>query len=65
MTSGRVWVPAVEGGPKAVAVRVGLTDGTYTELVSGDLEEGSHVIIGTLDAGKSKSALKGGPRFAF
>jgi HlyD family secretion protein len=65
VTSGRVWVPAAEGGPKAIAVRIGLTDGTYTEVVSGDLQEDSQVIVGTVDASKSKSALKGGPRFAF
>ena len=66
VTSGRVWVPAAEGAPKPVAVRLGLTDGTYTELVSGELPEGSQVIVGTADTGKGKSSpLKGGPRFAF
>jgi HlyD family secretion protein len=66
VTSGRVWVPAAQGGtPQAVPVRLGLTDGTYTEVVSGDLQEGSQVIVGGADAGKAKSALKGGPRFAF
>src|SRR5687768_3954043 len=65
VTSGRVWVPGVDGKPKGVSVRTGLTDGTHSELVSGDLPEGSQVIIGILDAGKGKSQPKGGPRFAF
>lgn len=65
VTSGRVWVPGEEGKPKGVSVRTGLTDGTYSELVSGELPEGSQVIVGTQDAGKAKGATKGGPRFSF
>jgi HlyD family secretion protein len=65
ITSGRVWVPGPDGKPNAVSVRTALTDGTYTELVSGDLQDGTQVIIGTLDAGKGKAQPKGGPRFAF
>ena len=65
VTSGRVWVADAAGKPQAVALRLGLTDGTYTELVSGELQDGSEVIVGTLDGGKAKSPLKGGPRFAF
>jgi hypothetical protein len=43
-----------------------LTDGTFTELVSGELQEGSQVIVGTLDSGKGRPAqTKGGPRFGF
>jgi HlyD family secretion protein len=58
-------VPGPDGKPNAVSVRTALTDGTYTELVSGDLQDGTQVIIGTLDAGKGKAQPKGGPRFAF
>jgi HlyD family secretion protein len=65
VTSGRVWVPGENGKPKALSVRTGLTDGTFSELVSGELPEGSQVIVGTLDAGKGKSQPKGGPRFGF
>ncbi len=43
--SGRVWV-LEEGAPKAIDVRLGLTDGTMTEIVSGDVREGSEVIVG-------------------
>ncbi|MGZ5147831.1 MAG: hypothetical protein ACXWCP_30215, partial [Burkholderiales bacterium] len=70
MTSGRVWVPDTETeNPKAVTVRIGLTDGTYTELVSGGLHEGADVIVGVApDAAKSRPSQqpqKGGPRFGF
>ena len=63
VTSGRVWVPGPDGKPKGVSVRTGLTDGTHSELVSGDLQEGAEVIVGSQDAGKAKSQSKG-PRFA-
>jgi len=65
VTSGRVWVPGEDSKPKGVSVRTGLTDGTYSELVSGDLQDGAQVIVGAQDAGKAKSQPKGGPRFAF
>ena len=35
-----------EGRPVAVPVAVGLDDGTYTELVKGDLKPGDRVIVG-------------------
>lgn len=43
--SARVWVLRQEK-PVAVPVRVGLDDGTYTELVSGDVQAADRVIIG-------------------
>ena len=67
-SAGRVWVPGGEGQPKAVPVRLGLTDGTSTELVSGDLQEGGEVIIGVAVDGKKDRGQKskaGGPRFGF
>jgi HlyD family secretion protein len=66
-TSGRVWIPDAETeNPKAVSVRIGLTDGTHTELVSGSLQEGADVIVGVApDAAKSRPSQKGGPRFGF
>ena len=47
-TAGRVWIIGPDGKPKAVAVRLGITDGTSTEVVSGDLHEGQEVITGAL-----------------
>jgi HlyD family secretion protein len=64
VTAGRVWVLDEQGKPKAVNVRVGLTDGTASEIVSGEIAEGTQVIIGTLDAGaKGRQQPAGGPRF--
>ena len=42
-----VWV-LENGRPRRVAIKTGLTDGNYTEVVSGDLAEGAKVIVETL-----------------
>ncbi len=39
------------GRPKRVPVKIGFSDGSYTELVSGDLKEGQPVIIESLAKG--------------
>jgi HlyD family secretion protein len=39
-----------DGAPVAVTVKVGVTDGTHTEIVSGDLKEGDLVITGSKTA---------------
>jgi HlyD family secretion protein len=52
--AGRVWI--VEGGqPKPVVLRLGLTDGSSTELVGDALAEGSEVIIGIADGGRASA----------
>jgi HlyD family secretion protein len=49
--SGRVY--ALDAGQlKAIDVRLGLTDGSSTELVSGGLDEAAEVIIGVAEAGR-------------
>ena len=66
-TAGRVWVLEEDRKPKPVSVRLGLSDGTATELVSGDLQEGAEVIMGIAsDGAKARpQQSKGGPRFGF
>jgi HlyD family secretion protein len=66
VTRGRVWVPGPDGRPKAVEVRLGLSDGTHSELIGGDLKEGDQVIVGVQSDGKGPGGKgKGGPRFGF
>lgn len=65
VSSGRVWTLDAQGKPRAIAVRVGLTDGTYSELVSGEVTEGMQLITGIMEAGKGKGQPAGGPRFGF
>lgn len=67
-TTGRVW-RLVGGRLVPVPVRLGISDGTYTELVSGDLEPGMELVTSvtvgqaarTVGGGRSP-LLPGGPR---
>ena len=56
-----VWVPA-EGKPKRVEVKTGISDGTLTEIVSGDLAEGRPVIVESLSKAKDNGATPFMPR---
>jgi len=47
------------GKPKPVDVRLGITDGTSTELVGGGLAEGTEVIVGLAPGGKRGPSLPG------
>jgi HlyD family secretion protein len=52
-----VWRESPSGDPEAVPVRLGSTDGSATELLAGDLKEGSLVIVGVdQPRGERKSA---------
>jgi HlyD family secretion protein len=57
---GRVWVLSPEGKPVPVSIALGITNGTYSEAVSGNLQEGAEVIIeeasGKKAQGQSNSA---------
>lgn len=65
-TRGTVWVPDGNRAPKSVSLRLGITDGTYTEVLGGDLKEGDAVITGIEGAGASRAESKGSPpRFGF
>lgn len=46
--AGRVFVLDEEGHPRAVILRLGITDGHATEVLAGDLKEGQLVITGTV-----------------
>jgi HlyD family secretion protein len=43
---GRVYVLDRDGQPQPVALRLGVTDGSYTEAIAGDVQDGSAVIVG-------------------
>jgi HlyD family secretion protein len=44
--AGRAFVLGPDGKPLAVQLRLGITDGSATEVVSGDLKEGQEVLVG-------------------
>jgi HlyD family secretion protein len=50
-SAGRVFLLDNDGKPKATPVTIGISDGTSTEVVRGDLQEGEEVIVGLQGAG--------------
>jgi HlyD family secretion protein len=65
VTAGRVWVIDDTGKLRSVNVRIGLADSTYSEVVSGALQEGTQVVTGTRADKMARAQAKGGPRFGF
>lgn len=76
--SGRVFVLDANGQPRAVDVRLGLTDGTSTELLPAQdglaVQEGTSVVVGTISPGEEApsngnrrggNGAGGGPRLPF
>ena len=62
---GRIYVLDEKKQPKAMEVRLGLTDGTTTEVISEDVKEGMDVITGTVQAQQpeaSRQRAPAGPR---
>jgi HlyD family secretion protein len=62
---GRVWMVGDDGKPRSVAVQLGISDGTRSEVLAGPLTEQSHVIIST--GGPSDRTNRSGsePRLRF
>jgi HlyD family secretion protein len=64
--AGRVWVVGANGQPEAVPVRLGASDGNFTEILAGPLQAGREVIVGggprTAAPGVAPSAGPFGPR---
>jgi HlyD family secretion protein len=64
VTKGRVWVLGDDGKPTPVNIMVGITDGSFTEIVRGDLQAGQQVIMGTANPTK-ESSKRSRRRFGF
>jgi HlyD family secretion protein len=63
--SGRVFVLGPNARPLEVRLRLGLTDGNATEIVSGDVKEGTEVIVGTVTSQAPKGPSGSAPRLPF
>jgi HlyD family secretion protein len=70
---GRIYVLGTDGKPRALSVRLGVSDGSMTELLLGpnappELSEGAEVLVGAKSAGTGAPrppAGGGGPRPPF
>jgi len=61
----RVWIEDEKGNLKMVFIRKGVTDNSYTEVVSGDLQEGQLVITGETTQQSSGSQRSSNPMRMF
>jgi hypothetical protein len=50
----RVWIPVPQKRPMPVEITTGISDGSYTEVLSGPLQEGQEVILESMES-NSKS----------
>jgi HlyD family secretion protein len=66
-TRGRVYVLGADGKPQAVPVRLGISDGSMTEVIGDGLQPGQEVIVGLQGGAPStpRAAPSGGPRPPF
>ena len=55
-----VYVKSADGTPKAVSITTGDSDGSQTEVLSGDLKPGMQVITGQLSGSEGAAAAKRG-----
>jgi multidrug efflux pump subunit AcrA (membrane-fusion protein) len=62
---GRVWVMGDDGNPRPVAVQLGVSDGTRSEVLAGPLTEQSQVIISTGGPSDRNSRTGSEPRLRF
>jgi HlyD family secretion protein len=61
-TPGELHVVGPDGQPRTIRVRVGVTDGTNSEIITGELKAGDEVIVG---GGPRSGAQSGPPRLGF
>ncbi|MBI3457282.1 MAG: efflux RND transporter periplasmic adaptor subunit [Candidatus Rokubacteria bacterium] len=59
----RVFVPGPDGKPKAVPIVIGLSDGSHSEVLQGDLQPGQEVLVGQVSSAGPRSG--GAPRLRF
>ena len=63
--AGRVWTLEPGGRPRAVQLRLGVTDGSVTEVLEGDLRERDEVIVGSTAPSQQPAGPGGTPRVRF
>ncbi len=59
---GRVFVAGPDGKPKAVPLVIGVSDGSASEVLQGDLQPGQEVIVGQATQPRPGGTPTGGPR---
>lgn len=60
--TGRAFVLGTDGQPQPVTLRLGLNDGSATEVIGGDLKAGDRVLVGVPAQGATSGSAGGMPR---
>lgn len=63
--SGRVWVLGPDGRPKPFLIQLGISDGTFTEVLDGGLQEGQDILVGVAERAAPQQPAGGVPRIRF
>jgi len=58
---GRAWVLGPEGQPSPVSLRLGVSDGKATEILKGEIEAGTEVILGYEEGSEPKASRSSRP----
>jgi HlyD family secretion protein len=57
---GRIWIQNADGKPAPLSLTLGISDDSFTEVLSGDLREGQEIITGILSVAKRPSSAPPG-----
>ena len=60
-TPGKIWTLSPEGKPVSNSIVLGITNGAFSEVVSGDIKEGTEVIVEEISGKKGRSQSASGP----
>jgi HlyD family secretion protein len=60
-TPGKIWTLSPEGKPVSNSIVLGVTNGAFSEVVSGDIKEGAEVIVEDISGKKGRSQSASGP----
>ena len=63
--SGRVWILGPDARPKPLSVQLGISDGTFTEVLDGGLSDGQEVVVGSTERSTPQPSGGGVPRIRF
>ena len=58
----KVWVPVPQQRPVPVEITTGISDGVFTEVLSGDLKEGQEVIVAAVGSNTNNTRNSSSPR---
>jgi len=55
----KIWVPVPQKRPMPVEITTGISDGSYTEVLSGSLQEGQEIILEAMGSNGKGGATSG------